>query len=71
MDLEGIMLSAVSQTEKEKNSLSCHLFMESEMNAYKQTEADSQIQGTNQWPLVGRGKRGGARGGRESRDTDD
>ena len=48
MDLEGIMLSEISQPEKDKY---CMLYMESKKkkkkNDYKQTETDSKIQKTN------------------------
>ena len=51
MDLDGIMLSEISQTKKNK-----HLIISlPKQNLYtKQTEMDSQIQGTNRWLPEGR-----------------
>ena len=56
MDLEGIMLSEIRQTKT--NTVQDHLYVESQK--YNKTvtvtkkEADSQLQGTNQWlPVEG------------------
>ena len=64
MDLEGIMLSETSQTEKDKyctTSLMCGVQKIKQMNVYNKPETDSQIQRTNHWLLVGRRKEGGAK----------
>ena len=50
MDLEGIMLSEISQTEKDKYcmfSLIRGIKKVKEMNEYDKTETDSQIKSTN------------------------
>ena len=70
MDLEGIMLSEINQTEKDKY----HLYVESKkynklVNIKKRKEGDSQIQRTNQQLPVGRGKE--QYRGRELRGTND
>ena len=50
IDLEGIMLSEISQTEKDKHCR-FHLHVESkkQMNKCNITETDSYIQRTNRW----------------------
>ena len=50
MDLEGIVLSEISQTEKDKYcmfSLICRIWKLKQINEYNKTETDSQIQKTN------------------------
>ena len=50
MDLEGIMLSGISQTEKDKYcmlSLICGILKIQQTGEYTKKEADSQIQRTN------------------------
>ena len=68
MDLEGIILSEVSQTEKDKYcmiSLKCGIQTIKQTSEYNKKETDSQVQRTNQWLPVGRGKgEGHDRGGR-------
>ena len=46
MDIEGIMLSEISQTEKEKYctfSLICGILKTKQMNKYNKTETHSKI----------------------------
>ena len=59
MDLENIMLSEMSQTEKDKQcmtSLICGIKEIKQTNVYINKETDSQIQRTNQGLPVGREK---------------
>ena len=52
MDLEGIMLSEISQTEKDKYCMISHISgiqKTKEMNTYNKTETELQIQRTNRW----------------------
>ena len=63
MELEDIMLSEISQTEKDKYcmiSLICGILKIQQTSEYNKKEADSHIQRTNQQLPVGRGKEGGA-----------
>ena len=63
MDLEDIMLSEISQTEKDKIymiSLICEIQKIQETSGRNKKEADSLIQRTNQWLPMGRGEGGGA-----------
>ena len=57
MDIEGIILNEVSQTEKDKYCM-FYLYAESEkqnqMNKHNKTETDSRIQRTNRWLPEGR-----------------
>ena len=61
MDLRSIRFSEINQIDKEKYSKK-HVFqkymgsLKNEMNVYKETETDSQIQKTNCWLTVERGK---------------
>ena len=45
MDLEGIMLSEVSQ--RKANTVYSHLYMESTTSEYNKKEVDSEMQRTN------------------------
>ena len=50
MDLEGIMLNEISQTEKDKYcmlSLICETYKIIQMDVYSKTGTDSQIQRRN------------------------
>lgn len=49
MDLEGVMLSKISQTDQDKYSNTCILKLKTNTNKYiyNKTEADSQIQRTS------------------------
>ena len=73
MDLEGIMLSETSQTERQilydfnyRWNLK-KFFLKK--NEYNKKEKDSQIQRTNQWLPVGRGKGSRANKGKGLRGT--
>ena len=72
MDLEGFMLSEMSQTKKDKYcvlSLICGIFLK--MNEYNKTETDSQTQRTHSWLSMGRaeGQKEGQDRSPELRDT--
>ena len=57
MDLEDIMLSEISQTEKDKYcmlSLICGTYKMKQTSEYNKKETCSQIKGTNYWLPVGR-----------------
>ena len=59
MDLEGTMLSEISQTEKDKYcmlSFTCGIKKLKQISDYNKKERDSQIQRTNQWLPVGTGE---------------
>ena len=49
MDLEGIMLSEISQRKKNTLLLIYGIKKNNKMNVYNKTETDSQIKRTNQW----------------------
>ena len=61
MDLGVIRFSEINQTDKEKYSMK-HVFkkymwsLKNKVNVCKEIETDSQIQKTNHWLTVGRGK---------------
>ena len=60
MELEGIMLSEISQTEKDKYIVISYMWnLKNKTNEYNKTEAESQIERTSQWLPKGGG--GGAR----------
>ena len=64
MDLEGIMLSEISQTEKDKYCIISHMWnlkKVQQTSEYNPQKADSPKWRTNKWFLMGRGKGGGAR----------
>ena len=63
MNLENIMVSEINQKDK-----SIYMWnLKDNTKVYSKTEADSQIQNTNQWSPVERGQRGGPREGHEIR----
>ena len=48
MNLEGIMLSEIGQTEKDKYIVISYMWnLKNKTNEYNKTETDSQIQRTN------------------------
>ena len=66
MDLEGIMLSEISQRKKDKYCMISHtwnLKKIKQTSEYNKNETDSQMSRTNQWLPVGKGKGEGARYG--------
>ena len=70
MDLEGSTLSEISQTEKDKYSmLSLIRRILKQTSEYNTKETNSQIQRTNEWLPVGRGKSKGQDRGRGLRGT--
>ena len=72
MDLECIMLSKRSQTNKDKGcliSLICGIQKIKQTNEYNKKETDSEIQRRNYWLPMERGKGDGQYSGRELRGT--
>ena len=69
MDLESIVLSEVSH--RKTNTVITYVWnlKNKQMRICKKTAADSQIQGTDQWSPVRRGKGGGQEKSRRLRDT--
>ena len=58
IDLEGMMLSEISQIEKDKYcliSLICGSLKTKQMNKYNKTSSEIQIHRTNKWLPEGRG----------------
>ena len=53
MDLENIMLSEISQTEKDNFFMISHMWNVKKQN---KTKVDSLIQGTNSWQKEGDGR---------------
>ena len=62
--LEGIMLTEISQSERDKYSVITYMWnLKHETNQYSKTETDSPVQRTDWWlpvrrTMVGRGRMG-------------